>query len=69
MCTGFVKNYSQALGVRFLVGVGEAAVWPAMLYFMMHFYKRYELQRRYSALMCGSVLSGAFGGVRSSSWS
>jgi MFS family permease len=63
LCTGFVRTYGQALGVRFLCGMFESMFWPAMLYFLMHFYKRYELQRRYSCLLIASIFSGAFGGV------
>lgn len=63
MCMGFVKNYGQLVGLRFLLGVFEAGVLPGIIYVTSMYYKRHEYQKRMSFFFCSTVVAGAFGGL------
>lgn len=63
MCMGFVKNYGELVGLRFLLGVFEAGVLPGIIYVTSMYYKRHEFQKRMSFFFCSTVVAGAFGGL------
>lgn len=64
--TGLVSNVALLIGIRFLLGVTEAAVMPAMLVYLSHWFTRGERSRANTFLILGnpvtvlwmSVLSG-----------
>lgn len=64
--TGLVSNVKLLIAVRFLLGVTEAAVMPAMLVYLSHWFTRSERSRANTFLILGnpvtilwmSVLSG-----------
>lgn len=43
---GFVHNKSQAMAVRFLLGVFEAGMLPGIAYFLSRWYRKAELTFR-----------------------
>jgi MFS family permease len=45
--TGFVETYWQLLLVRFLLGVAEAGIWPAILVLISHWFPAVERARAY----------------------
>ncbi|KJK76264.1 hypothetical protein H634G_08404 [Metarhizium anisopliae BRIP 53293] len=63
MCMGFVHSYQALVGLRFMLGVFEAGVLPAIVYITSTYYKRHECQKRMSLLFCSTVVAGAFGGL------
>ncbi|GAA6006936.1 uncharacterized protein JCM10292_000365 [Rhodotorula paludigena] len=66
MCTGFVKNFSQLIGLRILLGIAEGGVLPAQSLVLSRFYKRDEMVFRLSILVSAAALAGAFGGLLAS---
>lgn len=60
---GLVKNYSQLLALRFLLGFFEAGLFPGLNFYLTGWYRREELMRRVAGFFGGAVMSGAFGGV------
>ncbi|KAK7943803.1 MFS general substrate transporter [Apiospora aurea] len=63
MCEGFVNTYQALIGLRFLLGVLEAGIFPGILYVTSMYYKRFEYQRRLTAIWSSAILSNAFGGL------
>ena len=45
--SGFVRTYEQLLVVRFLLGIAEAGIWPAMLVLISHWFPARERARAY----------------------
>lgn len=64
--TAWVQNFSQAAGVRFLLGVFEAAMLPGIAYYLSRWYRRAELAFRLALYMVMAPLAGAFGGLLAS---
>lgn len=62
----FVDTYSQACGVRFLLGLFEAGMLPGIAYYMSRWYRRSELAFRLSLYIVMAPLAGAFGGLLAS---
>lgn len=60
---GFVQNNAGLQALRFLLGLFEAGFFPGCLYLISMYYKRYELQWRFSIFFTGSILAGAFSGL------
>ncbi|RDW85440.1 hypothetical protein BP5796_03765 [Coleophoma crateriformis] len=61
--TGFVKNYHQAIAMRILLGIFEAALFPSLTFIVSTAYRR-EQQALMIAILYGSTaISGAFGGL------
>ncbi|KAI1083105.1 retrograde regulation protein 2 [Whalleya microplaca] len=63
MSQGFVKNFSQLAGVRFLLGLVEAPFLPAVFVVLSCWYKRTELSPRIAVLYGGNMLATAFSGL------
>jgi MFS family permease len=40
-----VQNYAQLLVVRFLLGVAEGGIWPAILVLISHWFPAWERAR------------------------
>ncbi|HEY5224944.1 MAG TPA: MFS transporter [Microbacteriaceae bacterium] len=45
---GFVQNFAELLAVRFLLGVAEAGIWPAILVLISHWFPAAERARAYA---------------------
>ncbi|PNS17905.1 hypothetical protein CAC42_3864 [Sphaceloma murrayae] len=60
---GFVKNTAALAGCRFLLGFFEAGFFPGCVYLISMYYKRFELQRRFTFFFCASIISGSFSGL------
>jgi MFS family permease len=63
MCTGFVQNKSQLIGMRLLLGLFEAGFFPAICFYLTFFYRRRELAVRIFFLFAASAVSGSCGGL------
>ncbi|GAA5908892.1 uncharacterized protein JCM6883_004205 [Sporobolomyces salmoneus] len=61
LATAFVKNFGQAVVVRFFLGFVEAAFFPGAILVLSSWYRRNELGLRITILYCGSLISNAFG--------
>jgi len=63
---GFVQNSQQLLIVRFLLGVAEGGVWPAMLVILSHWFPREERGRANAyfimSIAFGSIITGPLSG-------
>lgn len=63
MCLGFVRNYSDFLAVRALLGLAEGGLLPGMVLYLSSMYTRSELALRIGLFYTTASLSGAFGGL------
>ncbi|KAM3558265.1 hypothetical protein ARSEF4850_004694 [Beauveria asiatica] len=63
ICTGLVRSFSALCGVRFLLGIFEAGIMPALVYFLSRWYTHSELTFRVSLFIISASLAGAFGGL------
>lgn len=61
--TAFVNHLSSACGVRFVLGVFEAGMFPGVAYYLSRWYRRSELTFRLSLYVVMGPLAGAFGGL------
>jgi MFS family permease len=66
ICTAFVQSFAALCGLRFVLGIFEAAMLPATVYYLSRWYKRDELTFRLSFFIISASLSGAFGGLLAS---
>ncbi|KAF9650536.1 MFS general substrate transporter [Thelephora ganbajun] len=60
---GLVRNYGQLLGMRWLLGVFEAGLFPGVNYYLSCWYKRSEFGIRAALFFSAASISGAFGGL------
>ncbi|KAF5340675.1 hypothetical protein D9611_007479 [Ephemerocybe angulata] len=60
---GFVKNQASLFGIRFLLGVAEAGLFPGVIYVFSVYYRRHERNWRVAIFFGGAALAGAFGGI------
>jgi hypothetical protein len=76
---GLVRNFQGLCAMRVLLGFFEAGLTPSKcfttclghqadrigcIYLISMYYKRYELQWRFTLFFTASIIAGAFGGVR-----
>lgn len=66
LATGWVHNYAQLAGTRFLLGVFEAGMLPGIAYYLSRWYRRAELALRLALYIVTAPLAGAFGGLLAS---
>lgn len=64
--TAFAKDFSSLCGIRFLLGIFEAAMQPSLAYYLSRWYRRSELTFRISLYIVSAALAGAFGGLLAS---
>ncbi|MCH6470090.1 MFS transporter [Sinomonas terrae] len=57
VATGFVQNFAELLAVRFLLGVAEAGIWPAILVLISHWFPAAERARAYAFWMMNIAIS------------
>jgi MFS family permease len=62
----FVRSFSSACAVRFLLGIFEAGMMPGIAYYLSRWYRRSELAFRLSMYIVMAPLAGAFGGLLAS---
>ncbi|KAI1124696.1 MFS general substrate transporter [Nemania abortiva] len=60
---GGVRNYSQIVGVRFILGAFEAGLFPGLVYYLTFWYKTDERSVRVAFILASATLAGAFGGA------
>ncbi|ATY66534.1 Major Facilitator Superfamily [Cordyceps militaris] len=66
ICTGLVRSFSALCGVRFVLGIFEAGIMPALVYYLSRWYTHSELTFRVSLFIISAALAGAFGGLLAS---
>ncbi|CAG8439429.1 2069_t:CDS:10 [Dentiscutata heterogama] len=59
----FVKNYTQLLVTRLLLGVFEAGLFPGVIFHITRWYRRTEQNYRVSLFFSGCLIAGAFSGL------
>ncbi|KAI0005836.1 MFS general substrate transporter [Xylariaceae sp. FL0662B] len=60
---GGTRNFAQITGVRFLLGVFEAGLFPGLVYYLTFWYKTDERSVRVAFILASATLAGAFGGA------
>jgi MFS family permease len=60
---GIVKSYQQLVGLRVLLGVAEAGLFPGVVYYLTLWYPRHMLQFRIALFYGAASLAGAFSGL------
>ncbi|KAF8443061.1 major facilitator superfamily domain-containing protein [Boletus edulis BED1] len=60
---GFVTNQAGLFGIRFLLGMTEAGLFPGVIYVFSVYYLRRERSLRVAVFFGGAALAGAFGGI------
>jgi MFS family permease len=60
---GLVHTYQGLVIARVFLGVAECGFFPAAIYLLTIWYKRYEVMRRMAILYAATSLSGAFSGL------
>ncbi|KAF3034124.1 hypothetical protein E8E12_000388 [Didymella heteroderae] len=66
VCFAFVRDFSTACAVRFLLGIFEAGMLPGIAYYLSRWYTRSELAFRIALYVVMAPLAGAFGGLLAS---
>ncbi|KAJ4312530.1 hypothetical protein N0V84_009896 [Fusarium piperis] len=66
VANAFVKNTSQAMAVRFLLGIFEAGMLPGIAYYLSRWYRASELVFRIACYVVTAPLAGAFGALLAS---
>jgi sugar phosphate permease len=54
---GFIQNFGELLIVRFLLGVAEAGIWPAILVLISHWFPAHERARAYAFWMMNIAIA------------
>jgi MFS family permease len=57
VASGLVQNFYQLLAVRFLLGVAEGGIWPAILVLISHWFPARERARAYGYWMMNIAIS------------
>ncbi|KAL9010585.1 MAG: hypothetical protein Q9173_004496 [Seirophora scorigena] len=60
---GFVQKWTDMLGLRVLLGILEAGLYPSVVYLLATWYSRYDVGKRYCAFYVIGCISLAFGGI------
>ena len=63
MGLGGVHNAAQVTGLRFLLGVMEAGLFPGFVYYLTFWYRNSERSMRVALILASATLAGAFGGA------
>ncbi|KXX72871.1 putative tartrate transporter [Madurella mycetomatis] len=60
---GGVQTFSATAGIRFLLGVFEAGLFPGLVYYLTFWYRNDERSVRVAFILASATLAGAFGGA------
>ncbi|KAF8159420.1 MFS general substrate transporter [Crassisporium funariophilum] len=60
---GIVRDFPQLMGMRWMLGVFEAGLFPGVNYYLSCWYKRSEFGLRAAIFFSAATVSGAFGGL------
>ncbi|KAF8238161.1 MFS general substrate transporter [Tricholoma matsutake] len=60
---GLVHNYGGLMGMRWMLGMFEAGLYPGVNYYLSCWYKRSEFGIRAALFFSAATVSGAFGGL------
>ncbi|CZT06890.1 related to putative tartrate transporter [Rhynchosporium graminicola] len=60
---GGVHNFAGVTGVRFIMGIFEAGLFPGLVYYMTFWYRTDERSIRVAFVLASATLAGAFGGA------
>ncbi|KAL4949320.1 major facilitator superfamily domain-containing protein [Aspergillus filifer] len=63
MCTGFVRDFSSLVAIRFLLGMFEAGFLPGAILIISKWYLPNETQTRIAILYTSAASGGAFSGL------
>ncbi|PKX93296.1 putative MFS transporter [Aspergillus novofumigatus IBT 16806] len=63
MGLGGTHNFAQVTGLRFLLGVMEAGLFPGLVYYLTFWYRHSERSMRVALILASATLAGAFGGA------
>lgn len=59
---GFARNYGDLIGLRFLLGLAEAGLFPGIVFYLSCWYKPSELGTRVAVIYSAATIAGAFSG-------
>ncbi|KAJ5689711.1 MFS general substrate transporter [Penicillium macrosclerotiorum] len=65
LSAGFVKNWTELVGIRVIIGALEAGFFPASVYLISTWYTRYDIQKRYAIFYLLGCVASAFTGILS----
>lgn len=60
---GFVTHWTQAVGLRIILGVLEAGYYPGCVFLLSCWYVRFEVQKRFSAFYLLALLASGFSNI------
>ncbi|KAL2005885.1 hypothetical protein VTN00DRAFT_10378 [Thermoascus crustaceus] len=63
MGLGGAHTYAQVTGIRFLLGVMEAGLFPGLVFYLTFWYRTSERSIRVALILASATLAGAFGGA------
>ncbi|KAE8420447.1 major facilitator superfamily domain-containing protein [Aspergillus pseudocaelatus] len=63
MGLGGSRNFGDVTGIRFLLGVIEAGLFPGLVYYLTFWYRVSERSIRVAVILASATLAGAFGGA------
>lgn len=63
MGLGGARNAAQVTGIRFILGVVEAGLFPGLVYYLTFWYRVSERSIRVALILASATLAGAFGGA------
>ncbi|KAJ7271175.1 MFS transporter [Mycena rebaudengoi] len=63
MGIGGTTSYGEVTGLRFLLGVFEAGLFPGLVYYLTFWYRKEERSMRFAFILASATLAGAFGGA------
>ncbi|KIV86445.1 hypothetical protein PV11_02057 [Exophiala sideris] len=63
ICFGFVKEWTDLIPLRLILGVFEAGFFPGCAYLLSCWYPRYELQKRNAVFYLIGSMASAFSGI------
>ncbi|ORY12692.1 major facilitator superfamily domain-containing protein [Clohesyomyces aquaticus] len=60
---GLVNTFGGLVALRVILGFFEAGLFPGCVYLISMYYKRHELQWRFTLFFAASIIAGGFGGL------
>ncbi|ETW87358.1 major facilitator superfamily [Heterobasidion irregulare TC 32-1] len=60
---GIAHNYGDLIGLRFVLGLAEAGLYPGIVFYLSCWYKRNELSFKIALFFTSATVAGAFSGL------